>query len=556
MYMRRTRRTNKDGSTVSYLQLAHNERDPETGCPAAKVLWNFGREDSVDKDALRRLMQSIARVLSPDEHAAAGMGFDIGSIAIRSGKSLGGAWALDQLWEKLGIRTALRNLLADRQFAAPVERAVFAMTANRALAPSSKLAIEDWVKNDVVVEGLPEVQVHQLYRAMDFLIENNERIQETVFFSTANLLNLEVDLIYFDTASICFEVEPDARDEEELRRPGCSKDHRPDLLQAVIGLAATRDGIPVRCWVWPGNTNDMEAVAQVKKDMTGWRLGRVITVVDRGLSSADNLRHLQRAGGHYIAGERMRAGMKTVEEALSRQGRYRPVRENLEVKEIMVGDGEARIRYVLARNPVEAERDRRNREETLAVLREKLKELKPACGEQHSKAVCELMASRKFGKCLTLGSDGVPRIDQAKVKQEARLDGKYLIRTSDDTLSPEDAALGYKQLLEVEDAFRTLKSTLDMRPMYHRLSDRIRSHVLLCWLALLLVRIAETKVGDTWPKIRTQLERIRIVEMDTPDGRVVQRTEINPAQKTILSRLGLGQPKKIHEISLKTKANA
>ena len=402
--MRRTKRTNKDGSTVSYLQLAHNERHAVTGNPVAKVIWNFGREDSVDKDALRRLMQSIARVLDPEDQIAVEMGIELGSISIESDKSLGGAWALDQLWTKLGIRSAFEELLRERQFEAPVERAVFAMTANRALAPSSKLAMEDWVENDVCIDGLGQVQVHQLYRAVDLLVENHEHVQERVFFSMANLLNLEVDLVYFDTTSTYFEVDPDPDEEEELRRTGYSKDHRPDLLQVVIGLAVTRDGIPVRCWVWPGNTGDMEVVAQVKK--------------------------------------------------------------------------------------------------------------------------------------------------------EARLDGKYLLRTSDDTLSPEDVALGYKQLLEVEDAFRTLKSTLDLRPMYHRVSDRIRAHVLLCWLALLLVRVAENQVGDTWPRIRTHLERIRIVDINTPEGKVVQRTDITPAQKHILPRLKVPEPKKTREISLRSKARA
>jgi hypothetical protein len=556
MYLRSTKRTNKDGSVVKYLQLAHNERHPETGSPVAKIIYNFGREDQVDKEALRRLMQSIARVLSPEEHAAVQMGVDIGSVSIKTDKALGGVWVLEQLWEKLGIRAALERLLADRQFSTPVERAIFAMVANRALAPMSKLAIEDWVENDVTITGLSEVQVHQLYRAMDFLIAHGTEVQESVFFSTANLLNLEVDLLYFDTTSTYFEVEPDPDDEEELRRLGHSKDHRPDLLQVVIGLAVTREGIPVRCWVWPGNTSDMEVIAEVKNDLTGWKLGRVITVVDRGFSSAENLRHLQRAGGHYIAGERMRAGMNSVEQALSRQGRYKAIRDNMEIKEIVVGDGEARARYVLVRNPVVAERERQLRERALEELREELKRLKPCEGEQHSKAVCELMASRRYGKYLKLGSDGIPRIDQAKVKQEARLDGKYLVKTSDDTLSAEDVALGYKQLLEVEDAFRSLKSTLELRPIYHRLADRIRAHILICWMALLLVRVAETRVGDTWRKIRAQLERIRIVEIETPDGRVVQRTEISPAQRGILTSLDIPEPKRIHEIALKTKPGA
>jgi hypothetical protein len=195
MYMRTTKRTNKDGSVVKYLQLAHNERDPKTGVPAAKVIYNFGREELVDKDALRRLVLSISRVLSDDESAAAQAKLHIGSVAIKSDKAIGGAWLLEQLWKRLGMQSTLARLLADRQFAAPMERAIFAMVANRALAPGSKLAMEDWVANDVAISELPDVQVHQLYRAMDFLIENGEGIQESVFFSTANLLNLEVDLL-------------------------------------------------------------------------------------------------------------------------------------------------------------------------------------------------------------------------------------------------------------------------------------------------------------------------------------------------------------------------
>ncbi len=146
----------------------------------------------------------------------------------------------------------------------------------------------------------------------------------------------------------------------------------------------------------------MGAVAQVKEDLTGWKLGRMITMVDRGFSSANNLRHLQRAGGQYSAGKRMRANIKVVDEVLARPGRYRPVKENLEIKEIIVGDGEARVRYALARNPSEADRDQQKREETLAALPEGLRRLKSFSGEECVKAMCELVASKKFGKYFTL----------------------------------------------------------------------------------------------------------------------------------------------------------
>ncbi|MFB6367959.1 IS1634 family transposase, partial [Paenibacillus elgii] len=164
---------------------------------------------------------------------------------------------------------------------------------------------EEWVEHDVVIPELPKLDVQQAYRAMDVLLESEESIQHDVFHAVADLLQLEVDLLFFDTTSTYFETEDE---DDEFRRLGYSKDHRPDLPQVVIGFAVTRDGIPIRCWVWPGNTSDMSVVPEVKKDLIGWKLGRVISVVDRGFSSEENLRYLQRSGGHYIAGEKLSSG--------------------------------------------------------------------------------------------------------------------------------------------------------------------------------------------------------------------------------------------------------
>ena len=236
----------------------------------------------------------------------------------------------------------------------------------------------------------------------------------------------------------------------------------------------------------------------MKRDLAGWKLGRVIsTVVDRGFCSESNLRELQRAGGHYIAGERIRSGKDGAEAALTRAGRFRTVKDNVEVKEITVGDGEKRERYILVQNPKEAERDRAKREEVLARVKEELDRIGDLKGGPHTKACCELVAHPTLGKYVKTDKRGQPHVDKTKVKAEEKLDGRYLLRTSDDTLSPEDVVLGYKQLYEVEDAFRTLKTTLDMRPVYHWLEDRIRAHIVLCWLALLLVRIASVRTGQT-----------------------------------------------------------
>jgi transposase len=305
----------------------------------------------------------------------------------------------------------------------------------------------------------------------------------------------------------------ETEEEDDFRKNGHSKDHRPDLPQAVIGLAVTRDGIPVRCWVWPGNT-----IEEVKKDLNGWKLNRVISVIDRGFSSEDNPRYLQRAGGHYIAGERMRSGMENVEQALTRPGRFKPVTDNLEIKEELAKLGDLN-------------------------------------GEPHCKACCELVAHKSYGRYLKMDEHGQPHIDKAKVKAEERLDGKYLIRTSDDTLSPVDVALGYKQLHQVEDAFRTLKTTLELRPVYHRLEDRIRSHILLCWLALLLVRVMENQTGQTWAKMRRSLSRIQATMLKTSSGSMTKTSTLNPALKQLFKDLKIKEPPRILDLSKKHPEN-
>lgn len=368
VYLRTSSRRNQDGTTVRYLAIAHNERSPG-GPSVAKVLLPLGREDRLDVAGLRRLVGSINRYLGDEGGSDAGVqvgaepdaGAD-GGLRITESRPVGGAWLLEGLWQQLGIGAALREVLGDRRFTTDVERMIFALVANRALAPASKLAAAEWITHDVAIPGLAEATDDQAYRAMDLLIEadTDATIQEAVFFAVANLLNLEVDLLFFDTTSTYFERDTedpasaaDAQDaagaggndgqQVGFRRYGHSKDSRGDLPQIIIGLAVTREGIPVRVWCWPGNTSDQAVLPQVKDDLRAWRLGRVVTVVDRGFSSAANLDYLRRAGGHFIAGERMRAGTAHVEEVLARQGRYRTVRDNLRVKEVRLEAAPDRI---------------------------------------------------------------------------------------------------------------------------------------------------------------------------------------------------------------------
>ena len=546
MYLRTTQRKNRDGSVVRYIQLAHNRR--VDGVTQAEVLVNLGREDRLDSDGLRRLVASINRYLDePDTGEVVEVG---DGLTVIGSRPIGAAWLLDGLWHQLGIDTALGKMLGGRRFSTDVERVLFALVANRAIDPVSKLAAAEWASNDVAITGLEEMDEDQAYRAMDLLVEADTcaGVQEAVFFAVADLLNLEVDLLFFDTTSTYFETEH----ADELRRHGKSKDSRPDLPQIVIGLAVTREGIPVRCWVWPGNTNDNTILPEVKDGLRGWRLGRVVTVVDRGFSSDANLEYLRRAGGHWIAGEKMRDGSPDAQAVLSRQGRYQQVRDNLRVKEVRLEDSSDK-RWVVCHNPYEAERDQAQRDAAIERITTELERIRTARerkrgknnAEAHRQAECALRDHPSLGRWIRQTPTGRLVLDRSKIRAEARLDGKFLLSTSDPDLSAEDVALGYKNLLEAERGFRDLKSTLELRPVYHRIEPRIRAHVLLCWLALLLIRVAERRTGMTWRRIAIELGRVHTVTLKGSAGIVAQTTPLTEVQQGIVDACGVAPPPRV-----------
>ena len=573
MYLRETRRRNRDGSEVSYLALAHNERDPDSGMPKAQIIHNFGRADLVDRDGLARLIKSISRFLDPaDALAASGSG----EVQVLDSRPMGTAWVADRLWQRLGIGARIVEVAGRRRGpgrrvdAAVVERVIFAMVANRlSPTPLSKLAGCAWVANGVFIDGLAEVDEDSCYRAMDVFLSMLGELQEAVFFSVANLLNLEVDILFFDTSSTYWETDStdDALLEEDTeegteegdgegrlverawRVHGHSKDHRPDLPQVVIGMAVTRDGIPVRVWTFPGNTSDQVLIRTVKDDLSDWNLNRVIWALDRGFTSAANRRYLQRGGGHYIMGEKLRGESKEAAAALSRQGRYHTVAGNLRVKEVRVDNGAARDRFVICHNPDAAVRDAAVRDQIVARLAERIAGSDKLSAPKRGELAGQLRAKAAFARFLRTTPAGLLRVDRTAIRRDAHFDGKFLLRTSDESLTATDIAQGYKGLYEAERGWRDLKSTIDLRPVYHRREDRIRAHIQLQWLALLLLRVAETTVGDTWRNIRNELERLHLVTLATSDGRFAQRSELTPRQRSVLRALELPEPPRFFDFT-------
>jgi transposase len=308
----------------------------------------------------------------------------------------------------------------------------------------------------------------------------------------------------------------------------------------------TRDGIPVRVWCWPGNTNDQALIRQVRDDMRDWTLSKIVWVADRGFSSERNRRYLRQGDHAYIIGEKLRSDSPEIKAALSRQGRYTDIGENMRVKEVKISDTE---RFVICHNPDAATRDAHIREQLVAQLEELIAGSDTLPVLKRGELRGKISTKPGLNRYLRITPGGLLRIDKTRCKAEANLDGKYLLRCSDPHLSATDITLGYKQLLEVERGWRDMKQILDLRPVYHRLEQRIRAHVVLCWLALLLIRIIETTTGQTWHHVRRDLDRLHAVTFTGPTGTFRQRTDPTKPQIDLYSRLDLPLPKKIIEIT-------
>jgi transposase len=389
---------------------------------------------------------------------------------------------------------------------------------------------------------------------MDLLAEHGDAIEEAVFWNSADLFKLDVDLVFYDATTAWFETDDEdvASHEwrglkfEPLRKRGHSKEGRDNDPQVIIALAVTRDGIPVRSWVFPGNTSDVTTVTRIKDDLRGMRLGRTLFVGDAGMYSAANLKELTKGAGRYILATPIRKIKEIKDEVLSHPGRYADIAPNLRAKEVIIGDGERRRRYILCLNEDEADRQKWRRAEILKTLKAELQAMK----KDHPKAACRLVASKRYGRYLSLDDKGRPCLDKDKIKRAEHLDGKFVLTTNDDTLSVADIALGYKGMWIIESCFRKMKTTgLEVRPMFHWMPQRITAHVKLCVLALMIQRAAELRTEMTWTNIRTTLETLKAVSYRTEKQAIVQMTNPTNSAASILKKLDITKPKTIISVS-------
>ena len=511
MYLRSTKRQNRDGSTVEYYALAENAWNNKAKRSETKVIHSFGRADKLDRDVLERLTQSIRRVLVDggiDQAAANGEPVQVADILIERVHALGVVHVAKAMWEKLGIGAAIQKYVREKKLKAPHEAALLTMAAQRLDRPGSKLACHERWLDRVWLPEAKDLGLYQLYRAMDILAEHGDAIEGEVFWNSADLFKLDVDLIFYDATTAWFETDDEDVSSytwkglkfEPLRKRGHSKEGRDNDPQVIIALAVTREGIPVRSWIFPGNTSDVTTVAKIKDDLRGMRLGRTLFVGDAGMYSAANLKELSKGAG----------------------------------------------RYILCLNEDEADRQKWRRAEILKTLEATLKSLK----KDHPKAACHLVASKRYGRYLSLDDNGRPHLDRDKIKRAEHLDGKFVLTTNDDTLSVADIALGYKGMWIIESCFRKMKTTgLEVRPMFHWMPQRITAHVKLCVLSLMIQRAVELQTEMTWSNIQTILDGLKAVTYRTEKQAIVQTINLTKPAAEILKKLNITKPKTILSIS-------
>lgn len=514
----------KPSGAYRYLQIVENHREgPRT---VQRVLCTLGRVDELEASGgTDTLLKSLARFGQQVRLIEAG------KLEGGSCQQIGPDLVFGRLWRESGVGPLLAWMLEGRQFEFSVERAVYLTVLHRLFASGSDRAAERW-RRDVAVPGAEDIELHHLYRAMRWLGDTKDAIEEALFAARRDLFT-ELSLTFFDTTSLYFE----GRGGESLGQYGHSKDHRPDRKQMVMGAVLTGDGRPVCCELWPGDHADGNSLLPIVDRLRArFGLQRVCWVADRGMISQAAIDGLEARKLEYILGARMRRQGEVRQSVLGRAGRYQEVAENLRVKEVWV---EGR-RYIACHNPQEAVKDAAEREAVIRALEDKLKE-----------GARQLVGNRGYRKFLKIDKDAVV-IDMKKVVAEARYDGKFVLRTN--TLLPAgEVATQYKRLLLVEQFFRATKSVLDTRPIFHQWDATIRGHVFCSFLALALMdelkrRLAARNLKPEWDVIRQDLQAITQTEVKDGDHRFVVRSSLQGIAGKVLQATGVAAPPSVQAI--------
>jgi transposase len=538
----------KKTGPYEYLQIVENRwKDKKS---RQRVIATVGRLDELRaKGAIETLTRSLSRFSERVLLLLSDRNEDVHAEA----KKIGPALVFERLWKEVGIDRILHRLLAGRKFGFDVERATFLTVLHRLFPSGSDRSCDKWHR-DYVIHGVDDLSLHHLYRAMAFLgseIEDQgdrtfsprctkDIIEEELFHRHQDLFGA-LDIVFFDTTSLYFEGEGG-----EIGQLGHTKDHRPDLHQMVVGVVLDREGNPVCSEMWPGNTADVTGLLPVvQRIRSRFTIDKLCIVADRGMISLNTIAYLEKEEIPYILGARMRRVKEVKEDVLSRAGRYREVHPEgvsskdpspLKVKEVLVGDR----RYIVCLNERQARKDAADRQSIIDALTEKIK------SDPKS-----LVGNKGYRKYLNIDRDTVS-VNEQKMEEEKRFDGKWVLKTNT-SLTAEQVALKYKELWQVEQVFRDMKSVLDTRPIFHQRDETIKGHVFSSFLALVLVkelyrRLEKTGRDFEWADIKRDLSALQEITIEDNGRKLAVRSECKGVCGKVFQAVGIAIPVTIREV--------
>lgn len=535
----------KKAPPYEYLQIVENQWRNGKSCQ--RVIGTIGRVDRLtERGSIDNLLRSLAKYSERALLLLAGVS-DPKAKVVKIGPGL----IFERLWDRSGIKGVIKESLEDHKFGFDVERAIFLTVLHRLFCSGSDRQAERWRKG-YRIKGVEKIQLHHLYRAMAWLGSPlgdqagatqfaprclKDVIEEKLFKRNLNLFT-ELNLVFFDTTSLYFEGEGG----ETIGQYGHSKDHRPDLKQMVVGVVLDGEGNPICCELWPGNTTDVKSLVPVVDRLRErFHIGQVCVVADRGMISKETIETLEKPlrGLKYILGVRMHNQKEVSQEVMSRAGAYRmvyPERTHskdpspLEVKEVQIKGR----RYIICYNPEQARKDAQDRTAIVESLRDKLKQ-----GDK------SLVGNKGYRRYLRSGEHKF-NIDEEKVKEDARYDGKWVLRTNTE-LEAKEVALKYKQLWTVERIFRETKTLLQTRPIFHKCDETIRGHVFSSFLALVVRKELDRLLQMAgyefeWQQIKEDLRDLQETDIEEDRKKLFVRSQPQGCCGKVFQAVGVAFP--------------
>lgn len=518
----------KKAGKYEYLQIVESRREGKK--IKQRVIATLGRLDALtEAGTVDSLMKSLGRF---SEKARIWEQFTRGELEGGQFTHIGPDLVFSRLWGELGIGEVLKQIAAQGRHQFDLERAAYLSVVHRLMESGSDRQADRW-RRDYSLPGTEDVEYHHMLRAMRWLGAEKNKIEESLFMRDRDLFS-GLTMSFFDTTSIYFE----GRGGESLGQWGHSKDHRPDLKQVVLGALLSDEGRPISTEIWPGNTADSTVLLPVVERMRErFGITDACIVADRGMISRDTVEALEEKNIGYILGARMRNDTVVKNDILRRGGRFSKVAHNLEVKEVRLPGGK---RYIVCFNPEQAQKDRADREAIIGVLQEKL-----------SKGQSRFIGNKGYRKYLKVGK-GAMSIDHKKAERESRYDGKFVLRTNT-LLTAGEAAVQYKRLLEVESFFRSVKSLVDTRPVYHKWDATITGHIFVSFLALtiryeLMKRIEKSGVTLEWNDIRRDIDALGAMNVNSGPETWQLRTPAQGVCDKVFKAAGVAFPPSVIQL--------